>query len=460
MTTRPSTAHHRQPLIACYRGETVDSFPRRCIHAAIMVGFMIGNRVDAQASDTCVEPGAWTDSAIAATLAPVLHFAPGEHYFPTIPLFGALAFASTDTADPAWSQASPLLEAVRRDDEARIDELGDLFQATGGSVAYQTRKLGGIDSLLSLRILDSVYRGRGGLKATGVRHASPAAASVFYRAARVVKGCRLRTFWRFLENDPLAWKRMWRQSSLDPDTLAQLPLRVVEYYFYYLRDQGLVGHPDDREMVYIFVPDIPSQFCSFRVIVGSGHSDRTPNNIMVADNATIRGRPQVLVELGGHSSSPDLPPYGRFQPGIDVNWNLHHAWGTRDVQALSGFGWSGRYSLDMTIRRDTISAVILRPDSTAPDNNIFHYALIPVEALESLSVAVRGLCAFSSSSTMDTDRSTVPLPEDCQHPRDRVRQATNHLAALIGLPPHRRTASAIGRATPRDRWRLGLGASR
>ena len=27
----------------------------------------------------------------------------------------------------------------------------------------------------------------------------------------------------------------------------------------------------------------------------------------------------VLVELGGHSSAPDMPPFGQFSSGLDVN---------------------------------------------------------------------------------------------------------------------------------------------
>jgi hypothetical protein len=212
----------------------------------------------------------------------------------------------------------------------------------------------------------------------------PRHAAVFYRV-RCLRGKQPKQLWGFLRNDQAAW---WRTGL---DTLYALGLRdasftVVEYYLYYLRDVGLQGHPHDIERVFVFLPrsiDIaraaaheqpgkraaePHRLTdlgdSLRVIVGTGHSSTTPNNVLV-----LVGRgawhfrwPNILVELGGHSSAPDLDRDSRFHPGVDINWNLSaDVWGTRDIQAVSGRGYMGRYETDMTFPRPPNSSVLLVP---------------------------------------------------------------------------------------------------
>ena len=75
----------------------------------------------------------------------------------------------------------------------------------------------------------------------------------------------------------------------------------------------------------------------------------------------------MLVELGGHASSPDLRPYGEIRPGFDMNWHARDAWGTRDVLATSGLGATGRYDPAMTLGRERGHRTLLFPPRLRED---------------------------------------------------------------------------------------------
>jgi hypothetical protein len=151
------------------------------------------------------------------------------------------------------------------------------------------------------------------------------------------------------------------------------PACRIEYWFYYLFDQGLNGHLHDSEHAFVFVePRVRRRqhdLCKaepgahpsgasetpplVRAVVGAGHEEHTANNILVASpkrpaetaadvmdarhNLVFpRGltfHMPVLVELGKHASAPDRSFDGRFDFGMDANVFPESVWGTRDVQA-------------------------------------------------------------------------------------------------------------------------------
>jgi hypothetical protein len=141
--------------------------------------------------------------------------------------------------------------------------------------------------------------------------------------------------------------------------------RVIQYFVYYLQDWGLMGHSEDIEYAFVFIPEQEEAAKSFRVIVGAGHDPPAPNNVLVLagrEASTPRHyHPNILVELGGHSSAPDMPPFGQFSAGLDVNWHIDDLWGTRDEQATAGLSFSGRYEGTMTYPRDPEDALTLFP---------------------------------------------------------------------------------------------------
>jgi hypothetical protein len=306
---------------------------------------------------TCPETVDSQPRLLASRFAPVLRFAPGERYFPTIPFFTAFDTLPVTERD-SLLPASGYLDSVRA--------VGSLTK----------------DGRVSWDRLDSEYRRR----VHGLDRAPevflPPPSAVFYRV-RCLHGNQNKQLWGFLRNDPQAWNR----SGID--SLYELGLRdaqfaVVEYFLYYIRDAGLQGHQHDIERIVVFLPrrinaseaikrggisaraarlgKIDSLVDSMRIVVGTGHSSSTPNNVLVVLNkqATQLQLPSVLIELGGHSSAPDLDRDSEFHPGMDINWNLNSdIWGTRDYQAISGSGYLGAYATWMTLPRYPGKSVVL-----------------------------------------------------------------------------------------------------
>ncbi len=405
---------------------------------AVALGLALaGARLDAQFChpDSAV-PLAIADS-LAFRYAPILDFAAGEAFFPTLPFFSAFdgagssgGFADLDRVTPVndngqadWEKLERMYTATLRADDRRAPRIGAVFQR--------------------------------------VRYLDPGQAQ---------------TLWTFLKNDPQAWKRLGARSYYETG-LRYACFGVIEYYFYYINDAGLQGHPNDVEKVFVFVPvergladsldkyarrvtDAISKTArqvgpdslaeaaegrarardlatGFIVLVGAGHSTTTPNNVLVLTGRTADSlfHPSVLVELGGHSSAPNMPPYSEFNIGLDANWNIaENIWGTRDLQAISGLGYLGDYRPWFTVPRDPAVSVNLGPtlargrtrtDSTrleqkmdtvtaaqavrsgnqpaeAPSGG---YALLPVRPLEHLYAAVT---AFKTDSAgRDTLRTRI-----------------------------------------------------
>ena len=263
--------------------------------------------------------------ALAEQYAPVLHFGPGERYFPTVPFFPAFRSTLTPTRPLEF-------------DLAALDDvpLGDVAG----------------DPQVSWSKLDTLYTQTGDRPYAESR-TSPAAPAVFYRA-RFLTPHETHQMWSFLKDDEQAWERE-DFARLWPDSLQDVVRFVsIEYYFYYINDNGLEGHPEDIEFVYVFVPYDDTYRDAIRITVGAGHNPRTPNNVLVqsADDIHDSTRVDIIVELGGHASAPDVDPFGEFQIGIDVNWHASEVWGTRDLLAVTGTGFVGAYTPAMTLSRE------------------------------------------------------------------------------------------------------------
>jgi hypothetical protein len=341
------------------------------------------------------------DNALASRYAPILRFAPGERFFPTLPFYSA--FDSSSKSVPL----DTLMDWVLPMQSMRLDRAAYAWSLVGKdrSTLIHRRVWHGTtwDRRPSLSSLQKKYLGS--LRKAGVQSPRPIAA-VLYRVCDLTVGSRahghrlvlsmlgaaqevpdsegqnqLSDVWRYLKGDEQAWHRSGLDTLVSPaDAVAppqaaaedscgglseSTPMRVVEYFLYYLADQGLEGHPHDMESVFVFVPREPRLARCLRIVVGAGHKDPAPNNVLVfvGDEAGKRRFEQqnVLVEFGGHSSAPDLPPFGQFSAGLDVNWHVDELWGTRDKQASAGVEYHGRYEGGMTYPREPEDAVTILP---------------------------------------------------------------------------------------------------
>lgn len=298
------------------------------ILALVGVAFFAARPAAAQSYDACEEPAELARELEATwpwveKYAPEYLFAPGELYFPTMPFFTAFDGKDNDGDGPLDFEDPTEIAALR-------------------------------DGHPSWSWLDSVYR------ADPVERKAERSA-IHYRVRELTKR-QVDDLWRFLISDEQAWKRLdIRPTLFDSLRREEVSFLAVEFYAYYLNDLGLIGHHQDIEYVRMFVPvdaaaPDPFHFADqFRVYVGAGHTERVPNNVLViSGRLAARSRdvpPGVLVELGDHSSAPDLRPRGEFAPGYDANWHAYDLWGTRDTQASSGMGALGRYETWMTFPR-------------------------------------------------------------------------------------------------------------
>lgn len=364
---------------------------------APICGALICLRFMSGVAQECPDSSPPASTLLGKTYAPVLRFGPGERYFPTVPFFAAF-----DTV----GRGSGLL------DKARISPTSS---RTPSSPQDTTTPL------ISWNALDSTYLTR----VVEIRPLLylPKSSAVFYRV-RCLEGKQNKQLWGFLKNDPQAWHRTGLD-SLFACGLRDARFTLIEYWLYYVRDAGLEGHPHDTERVDVFLPrrfkagiDPESARCrsltlrsmldSMRIVVGTGHTETTPNNVLVllGQSAYRFANPGVLVELGGHASAPDRNWDAEFQLGLDVNWNIgERVWGTRDVQAVSGTGYIGRYTSAMTLPRPPDLSTTLIPDTLSQevrdsakpgDLSTRRYALLPLAPFEKLARYLEGSTTVSA----------------------------------------------------------------
>jgi len=318
--------------------------------------------------------------AEALKYAPILWFANDERYFPTLPFFSAF--------DGVDNDGDNKLDFDDRDEIAPFDPAAkDSAKASWDSLKKW------YDSLA-----DSAKR-----KMT----------TVFYRK-RATSANKIKDI---LFGDEQLWRRLEKKVKADTSFKKYLdstaPIAVYEYYFYYVNDEGLQGHPHDLERVFIFVPaDSP---IPFRIVVGDGHGDATPNNVLVYNmngnsdfppNDRYKSHLHILVELGGHSIAPDLKGDGRFDPVVDANWHSENLWGTRDVQAKVGGGATGNYETWMTFPRDSATKFFPPDDELNLPASHGCYRLLPAENFKNLY----GLLSNTRQTSALMNRSQSYLP--------------------------------------------------
>lgn len=281
--------------------------------------------------------------------APILWFADKEEYFPTLPFFSAF-------------------DSVDNNSNGRIDF--DDPQEIAPISGPHSETIASLDSLhLWYRSLSKEDRRR--------------LAYVFYKVDSITAN----KVGNILFSDEQTWMRMDKKvkSYL---TDSHKWLTVYQYYFYYIYDQGLRGHPEDLEHTFIFVPKDTPEF--FGISAGAGHSDFVPSNVVIYKYAELPSKwgshHHLLVELGGHSNAPDLNANGRFDPGVDVNWHTENFWGTRDVQSSAGLGATAKFQTWMTFERSNFG-LIYPPDSALLDTisqNSYFYRLVPAAGFKTL----------------------------------------------------------------------------
>ena len=233
--------------------------------------------------------------ALARRYAPVLWFGADERYFPTLPFFSAI---DLEDRDGSGGQTPADIVPTNPSGDFEWSDLVDYYRdevAGGppqGSVVYRVRPLGPDDSEEFWSVLNS-----------------------YSQLRRTADGA--------FDNP--------HECLVAADWVA------IEYYLYYVDDEGLLGHDQDIEFVFVFVPRVAGQIVS--VVVGGAHSDRDANNVAVygPDDLPPSETVNVIVELGGHATSPDRLPYGVFTKGHDVNWYPSRGWGIRDVVGSSDF---------------------------------------------------------------------------------------------------------------------------
>lgn len=325
-----------------------------------------------------------SSAQVAARYAPLYWFSPGERYLPTLPFFTAFDGIDNDPDYDSRFEGHTL-------DFGDPDEVAPL----------------GPDGVPSPTALEDYYAEIDGRRS-----------AVFY-TVRDLSRREIQDMWQFLASDQQAWGRLfplWRFGrpaggiDIDRDILSTLekdtPFQVIHYFSYFLHDGGLAGHPNDIERFSVVLPKDHDLAERFRLIIGGSTSRRVPNNALLLSGGDARresgpdARPSVLVELGSHTSAPDVRPYGIYRPGSDVNWHVGHSWGVRDMQTSFGSPITGSYELWMSETRDRGTSRRLYP----PVEDLFlmtgidqesaqeKYSLVPFEPLA---------CLFQLSEQID-----------------------------------------------------------
>jgi hypothetical protein len=328
---------------------------QRVMRASAVAVLVLAAVTPALAQKDCPQPSAQlTDQQAAVRFAPTFRFAPGEGYFPTLPFFSAADGVDNDGNSKADSQdPMEILPVIEKkvDHETHVTWYSQYSKEKRENTAV-----------------------------------------VFYRVRHLLpRDEEHERFWRFLRSDEQLFKRLDNGALEANGCLHQAPLMVIEYYSSYANDTGIEGHAGDVEFAFVFVPRDSMLAESFRTIVGAGHSLRSPNNTLVLHGELARRNPtiNILVELGGHASAPDIDPLGTFEPGHDVNWNPDDIWGVRDAMATSGRGFYGDYATWMTFPRVPSQSVTMERRSPGTADQPWHYDLVDANVLRTFYESLR-----------------------------------------------------------------------
>jgi hypothetical protein len=172
---------------------------------------------------------------------------------------------------------------------------------------------------------------------------------------------------------------------------------VLEYWFYYVRDEYRVrgnilpiwaggNHPNDLEHVHLVLrPEAPGKFVVDEVLA-SAHEGKIPANRYKYGKAGHDGPTHFFVELGSHALAPDIDEDGIFTSGTDGDSGSKLQWGIRD----RGYTWP-RYRSSYMSPRSNGNAVNFEEEHAANSSGksdgigqeqVFSYRLTPVESLD------------------------------------------------------------------------------
>jgi len=161
------------------------------------------------------------------------------------------------------------------------------------------------------------------------------------------------------------------------------PVVVLEYWFYYVRNEYRVRsnvlplwlngtHPNDMEHIHLVLREEDGGYFVDEAYA-SAHEGKIPANRYKYQSARQAGPTRFLVELGSHALAPDIDEDGVFTPGMDGNSGSKMQWGIRD----RGYTWPRYHKSYMTVR-STGNAIVF---AYGKDATGFSYRLVPVDSV-------------------------------------------------------------------------------
>jgi hypothetical protein len=196
---------------------------------------------------------------------------------------------------------------------------------------------------------------------------------------------------------------------------------VLEYWFYYVRDEYRVrgnilpiwaggSHPNDLEHVHLVLRPIESGKFVVDEVFASAHEGKIPANRYKYGKAGHDGPTHFFVELGSHALAPDIDEDGIFTSGTDGDSGSKLQWGIRD----RGYTWP-RYRSSYMSPRSNGNAVVFEEENAvnSPGKTevtgaqVYSYRLASVDSL-SESFAQLDLTGKELKATFETPTFWFP----------------------------------------------------
>jgi hypothetical protein len=192
---------------------------------------------------------------------------------------------------------------------------------------------------------------------------------------------------------------------------------VLEYWFYYVRDEYRVrgnilpiwaggNHPNDLEHVHLVLQQVEPGKFAVEEAYASAHEGKIPANRYKYGSQGHDGSIHFFVELGSHALAPDINEDGIFTTGTDGNSGSKLQWGVRD----RGYTWPRYRSSYMSPRSDGEAVVFEEESAASPGSGhsqVYSYRLVSVDSL-SESFAELDLTGKELKSTFETPTFWFP----------------------------------------------------
>jgi hypothetical protein len=228
------------------------------------------------------------------------------------------------------------------------------------------------------------------------------------------------------------------------------PVVVLEYWFYYVRNEYRVRsnvlplwlngtHPNDMEHIHLVLREEDGGYFVDEAYA-SAHEGKIPANRYKYQSARQAGPTRFLVELGSHALAPDIDEDGVFTPGTDGNSGSKMQWGIRD----RGYTWP-RYRKSYMTVRSTGNAIVF---AHGKDDTGFFYRLVPVDSITE---------NFEELKLTDSQRKRVFENQTSWF--TRVFGRDNGRSGKLVLPPRLRSGGEPfgigGASSPERRFMVG-----